>query len=76
MLKNLIDYFTYYQWTFHTVQFISDRISETTSSNIWENGPWPKSWQRAAIWTHKISFDVMCNSGCLWHSCVNNSPAR
>ena len=59
---------------FHFLSFLTEGMN--LHSNKWENGPWPRSWQRPAIWTHRTSLSVMSRWGCLFRSALTSSPAK
>jgi hypothetical protein len=45
-------------------------------SHTCEKGPWPRSWQRPASWTHPTSLSVILSSGCWSLRCWTMQRAR
>ena len=63
-------------WGILTVHLRSGLTFLMIPWKAWDNGPWPKSWQRPATWTHRTSLPVIFNSGCLIRSEQTSSPAK
>ena len=63
-------------WGILTVHLRSGLTFLMIPWKAWDNGPWPKSWQRPATWTHRTSLPVILKSGCLIRSEQTSSPAK
>ena len=52
------------------------KMEQSMSNSILPTENSPRSWQSAAIWTHRTSREVIFNSGCRSQRRESNSPAR